>query len=151
MLHLVGRLDLYLQEELVKNKMAKEILFKGKNEKEIKEMDLQDFIKLIPTRHRRSINRGLTEPQKKLMKKIESKNRGDYKKTIKTHCRDMIILPKMVGHKILVYNGKAFSAIDITLEMLGHYLGEFVDTRSRVKHSAPGIGATRSTAYQSVK
>ena len=131
--------------------MAKEILFKGKTEEEIKKMDLQDFIKLVPSRHRRTVNRGFTDAQKKLLKKIKAKNSGTYKKTIKTHCRDMIILPEMLGQKILVYNGKAFVAVEINLEMLGHYLGEFVDTRSRVKHSAPGIGATRSSAYQSVK
>jgi len=131
--------------------MAKEILFKGKKEEEIKSMDLMDFTKLISARKRRTINRGFTESQKSLLKKIRAKNKGTYKKTIKTHCRDMIIIPEMIGQKILLYNGKSFGAIDITLEMVGHYLGEFVDTRSRVKHSAPGIGATRSSAYQSVK
>ena len=131
--------------------MAKEILFKGKTEEEIKSMDLQDFVKLVSSRHRRTVNRGFTDAQKRLLKKIRAKNSGTYKKTIKTHCRDMLIIPEMLGQKILVYNGKAFSAIEINLEMLGHYLGEFVDTRSRVKHSAPGIGATRSRAYQSVK
>jgi len=131
--------------------MAKEILFKGKTEEEMKSIDLQDFVKLIPSRQRRTINRGFTDAQKILMKKIKSKNAGTYKKTIKTHCRDMIVIPEMLGNKILIYNGKAFSAIEINLEMLGHYLGEFVDTRSKVKHSSPGIGATRSSAYQSVK
>lgn len=127
------------------------MLFKGKNKEEIKKLDLQDFTKLVSTRHRRTINRGFTEPQKKLLKKIRATNNGTYKKTIKTHCRDMVIIPEMLGQKILVYNGKSFAAIEVNLEMLGHYLGEFVDTRSRVKHSAPGIGATRSSAYQSVK
>ena len=131
--------------------MAKEILFKGKTKEEIKKMDLQDFTKLVSARHRRTINRGFTDAQKRLLKKVRAKNKGIYKKTIKTHCRDMLIIPEMLDQKILIYNGKAFSAIEINLEMLGHYLGEFVDTRSKVKHSAPGIGATRSSAYQSVK
>ena len=85
------------------------------------------------------------------MKKISATKAGNYKKTIKTHCRDMIVIPEMLGLKILIYNGKAFSPVLIDIEMLGHYLGEFSNTRSNVKHSAPGIGATRSSAYQSVK
>ena len=80
------------------------------------------------------------------MKKIEKKKDG-----VKTHCRDMIILPKMVGIMVKVYNGKTFFPVRITDEMLGHYLGEFVLTRKSVSHSAPGIGATRSSASISVK
>lgn len=131
--------------------MAKEITFKGKTEKELTEMSTEDFIELIPARQRRSLRKGLSEAQKKLMKKINSTKAGNYKKTIKTHCRDMVITPEMIGLKILVYNGKAFSQVLISIEMLGHYLGEFSSSRSNVKHSAPGIGATRSSAYQSVK
>ena len=70
---------------------------------------------------------------------------------VKTHCRDMVILPVMLDKKIDVYSGKEFVPVTITLDMLGHRLGEFVLTRSSVKHSAPGIGATRSSAAISVK
>jgi small subunit ribosomal protein S19 len=130
--------------------MAK-INFKGKTEEEISNIDLQDFVKLVPSRQRRSISRGFTVAQKKLLKKIASAKAGRYTKTIKTHCRNMIILPQMLGLTIHLYNGKTFSPVEVTIERLGHYFGEFVDTRTKVKHNAPGIGATRSSAYQSVK
>ena len=73
------------------------------------------------------------------------------KNNIETHCRDAIILPEMVGKTIKVYSGKEFIPVTINEDMIGHYLGEFVLTRNRVQHSAPGIGATRSSAALSVK
>ena len=124
----------------------KELKWRGKNLEEVKGMDLKDFAILLPARQRRSLKRGFTEAHKKLMKKIE---RGD--KNIKTHCRNMIIIPQMLGQILLVYNGKEFKAVRVELEMLGRYLGEFVMTRGSVSHSAPGIGATRSSAAVSVK
>ena len=67
------------------------------------------------------------------------------------HCRGMIILPEMVGQTINVHDGKSFIAVRIVDEMIGHSLGEFTYNRKRVSHSAPGIGATRSSASLSVK
>jgi len=129
----------------------KEFTFRGKTIEELKAMPIQEFLKLVPTRERRSYTRGFTEAQKILLKKIEKALAGGYKKPIKTHCRSMLILPKMVGLKIHIYNGKTFVLIEIQNEMVGHRLGEFAETRARLKHSAPGIGATKSSAHQSVK
>ncbi len=124
----------------------KEFMYRGKSLDELKKMSLNQFAQIIPSRQRRTIMRGLSEEHKKVLNKIKQ---GD--KNIKTHCRDMIILPEMVGHNIKVYNGKQFIQIMITAEMLGHYLGEFALTRSRVAHNAPGVGATRSSAAISVR
>jgi small subunit ribosomal protein S19 len=126
--------------------MAKEFLFYGKKVDEIKNMDFNEFINLIPARSRRSLKRGLTDAEKRLMALVEKKA-----KNIKTHCRDMIIVPAMLDLMLHVYNGKAFVPVNITAEMLGHRLGEFAHTRSKVSHSAPGIGATRSSAALSVR
>jgi small subunit ribosomal protein S19 len=71
--------------------------------------------------------------------------------TIKTHVRDMIILPEMVGAKILVHNGKEFFPVEIKPEMIGHYLGEFAITNKPVRHGTPGIGASRSSMYVPLK
>ena len=124
----------------------KEITFKGKTEEEIKKLSLQDFIQLIPARQRRSLKRGFTDAQKILLKKIKTEE-----KNIETHCKDMILIPEMLGTTIKVHTGKEFLPVEITLERLGHYLGEFVVTRKRVAHSAPGVGATKSSAALSVK
>ncbi len=126
--------------------MAKETLFKGKTAEELKKMDLEEFVKLIPSRERRTLRRGFTEQQKIFLKQIKKDKRD-----IKTHCRDMLIIPEMIGKKVRIHNGKEFTPVIITHEMLGHRLGEFVLTRKRVQHSAPGVGATRSSASLSVK
>ncbi len=120
--------------------MAKELTWKGKTEEEVKVLEMKEFMKLVPARQRRSLKRGLTGPQKKLIKSIEQEN-----KNLKTHCRDLVIIPSMLGQTIKVYNGKEFLPVMITLEMLGHYLGEFSLSRKVVSHSAAGIGATRSS------
>ena len=120
-------------------------MYHDKTLEELKTMDIKEFTKLVPARMRRSLKRGLTEKEKKLLKKIrESKNKD---KLIKTHQRDMIIIPEMIDAKIGVYNGKEWAVIQIKPEMLGHRLGEFSLTRKRVKHSSPGFGATRGSKF----
>ena len=124
----------------------KEFTYYGKTLDELKKLSLEEFARLSPARIRRSLKRGLTEQQKILLKKIKNKE-----KDIKTHCRDMPILPEMVGSAIRIHNGKEFVKVVILDEMMGHYLGEFTLTRKGVSHSAPGIGATKSSAALSVK
>ena len=124
----------------------KEFTFKGKTAEEIKQMSLSELAQLLTSRQRRTIKRGFTEQQKILLKKIRNNE-----KNIETHCRDMIILPEMIGKTIKVHQGKEFMPVTKEPDMVGHYLGEFLLTRKRVAHSAPGIGATRSSASLSVK
>ena len=126
--------------------MAKEFKWQGKNEEEIKSLDLATFLEMIPARRRRSLKRGFTEAQKKLIRKIE-----EDQKNIKTHCRNMVIIPAMIGKTIRVYNGKDFVPLIITVEMLGHVLGEFAHSRIMVSHSSAGVGATRSSKAVSAR
>ena len=124
----------------------KEFTSKGKTIEDLKKMSLNELAQLLTARQRRTIKRGFGEHQKILLKKLRS---GE--KNIETHCRDMIILPEMVGITIKVHQGREFVPVMIEADMIGHYLGEFVLTRKKVAHSAPGIGATRSSASLSVK
>ena len=126
--------------------VKKEFTFKGKNITELKKLSLNEVAQLLNARQRRKIKRGFTEQQKILLKKLRIESRD-----IETHCRDMIILPEMVGKKVKIHNGKEFATLTIEQDMIGHYLGEFALTRKKVQHSAPGIGATRSSASLSVK
>jgi len=118
---------------------------------DLKKMSVLEFAQLLPSEYRRNLKRGLTEQQKKLLLKIKKVKEGKIKKPVKTHSRDMVIVPELVGHLIQVHNGKEFVPVQITQEMLGRYLGEFVMTRKKVEHSAPGIGATKSSSAMSVK
>lgn len=129
----------------------KEYSYRGKSLEELKKMDLKDLAKLLPARQRRSLTRGFSEMQKRLLLKIKKTKEGKYKKPIKTHCRDMIVLPEMVGVNIHIHAGKSFVQIELLPDMIGSYLGELTLTRTKVAHSAPGIGATKSSSAASVK
>jgi small subunit ribosomal protein S19 len=115
---------------------------------------MDEFINLLPSRQRRSLQRGLTPEQRILLEKMreaqEVRKKGK-DVTIKTHVRDLVILPEMVGVKILVHNGKEFLPVDIKPEMIGHCLGEFAITNKPVRHGTPGIGASRSSMYVPLK
>lgn len=104
-------------------------------------MDLRELARLFPARTRRTLLRGLNPRQEKLIQHIKNG-----KKKLRTHCRDLIVLPIMVGATIHVYTGKEWMPVMIDKEMIGYRLGEFALARKKVGHSAPGIGATRSSA-----
>jgi len=127
--------------------MARKYSFRGMDEEQLKNLTLSEFMKMITARERRSLKRGFTDAQKKLLENIK-KNPDKFHKT---HERDMVIIPQMLGTRIGVYNGKEWVTIEITSEKLGHRLGEFAMTRRRVQHSAPGVGASRSSKHVSIK
>jgi small subunit ribosomal protein S19 len=129
--------------------MPKEFSYRGYTLEQLQEMSMDAFINLLPSRHRRSLQRGLTPEQRILLEKIRKTK--DHGSVVKTHVRDMIILPEMVGVALLVHNGKEFISVEIKSEMIGHYLGEFAITNRPVKHGTPGIGASRSSMYVPLK
>ena len=119
--------------------------YRGKTLEELQALSHDEFALLLPTRQRRSYKRGLSDEKKKLLDKIQKKDR------VKTHLRDMIIFPNMVGKTVLIHNGKEFTSVEIEPEMVGHYLGEFSITNKPVRHGSPGIGASRSSMYVPLK
>ena len=128
--------------------VRKEFTFKGRTMDELSKMSIDEFVELLNSRKRRSFGRGMKDTHKKLLKTVRNRKSD---KPIRTHVRDMIILPEMVGKKFAIHNGKEWNVVEILPQMLGHYLGEFSLTRKRVSHSGPGIGATRGTKFVSVK
>jgi small subunit ribosomal protein S19 len=134
--------------------MPKEFQYRGHSLVSLQGMSMDEFITLLPSRQRRSLQRGLTPEQRILLEKMraaqETLKKGK-ETTVKTHVRDMLILPEMVGAKVHVHNGKEFVAIDIKAEMIGHYVGEFAITNKPVRHGTPGIGASRSSMYVPLK
>jgi len=129
--------------------MARKFLFRGKSLEELEKMNTEEFSLLLNSRERRSLRRGLTRDEKKLLERIRNSKGQD--KLIRTKARDVIILPEMVGAKIGIYNGKEFKPVTVDASMIGHRLGEFALTRGRIKHSAPGLGATRSSKFVPLK
>ena len=128
--------------------------YRGHTLEELKKMNMDEFVRLLPARARRSLRRGLPPRQKKLLERLRrayrAKKRGKDILT-RTHVRDMLIFPEMVGLQIGVYNGKSYEIVEVKPEMIGHYLGEFSQTRRHVQHGSPGIGATRSSKYVPLK
>lgn len=127
--------------------MAKKFAYKGMGIEELKAMPLDKFAALLPSKLRRSMRRMSAN----LKRFIEKLRKTDPKKAIKTHLREVIVVPEMVDRKILVYNGKEWITVMVTPLMLGKRLGELSITTKLVKHSGPGIGATRGSKSVELK
>jgi small subunit ribosomal protein S19 len=134
--------------------MPREFAYRGYSLDQLQGMSMDEFINLLPARQRRSLHRGLKSEQRILLEKLR-RAREDLRKggdaAVRTHVRNMIILPEMVGIKIFIHNGKEFVQVEMRPEMIGHYLGEFAITNKPVKHGTPGIGASRSSMYVPLK
>lgn len=126
----------------------REFTYRGYTMEEMQAMTFQEVLELLPARARRSYVRGLNEEQTSFVEKLR-RNGGD--RAVRTHCRNVPILPEFVGKNVAVHNGKEFVPVEIKPEMIGHFLGEFAQTRVPVKHSAPGVGATRSSKFMPLK
>jgi len=134
--------------------MPKKFTFRGYTLEELQKLSLDEFAGLLQSRQRRSLLRGLQPRHKKLLEHVRAvreQKKGGKEAVIRTHCRDMIILPEMVGLKFGVHNGKEFVVVEIKPEMIAHRLGELSMTRKKVTHGTPGIGATRSSLYVPLK
>lgn len=122
---------------------SKELFYRGKTLEELKKLDVREIAKYLPSRSRRSVLRNF-QVIENFIKRCEEKIAR--KKKIRTHLRDIIVLPKLVGMTIGIYNGREFHDMLITYSMIGHRLGEFSLTRQKVQHGTPGIGSTKSSA-----
>jgi small subunit ribosomal protein S19 len=127
-------------------KKEEEFMYRGYTLAKLKKMSLGDLADLLGARQRRKLKRELRSGEEKLLERSKTD-----KESVKTHLRDAIILPSMVGQKIGIHNGKSFEFVEIKTEMIGHYLGEFALTRKKVLHGSAGVGATRSSKYVPLK
>ena len=126
----------------------REFRYRGYTLEELEKMDIDEFARLLPTKLRRYVLRSNFTPEaKKLLEKVRKAKEGKYDKPIRTHVREMPILPIMVGLTIHVHNGREFVPVEIRPEMIGKRLGEFAHTIKPVRHGMPGVGATRSSLY----
>ena len=131
--------------------MVKEFSYRGIPKEELDNMSLEKLFQLFNARQRRSLTRGINDGKRKLIEEIKAAKAGKLTNPIKTHVRDLIILPYMVDVTVNVFSGKEFRPVAIRTEMIGHYLGEYVITNRKVSHGAPGVGASRSSLYVPLK
>jgi small subunit ribosomal protein S19 len=135
--------------------MVREFKFKGYTPEQLQSLSIENLLPLLNSRQRRSLDKRVStymnDEKRKLREKVKLAREGKLKGQLRTHVRDMIILPDMVGLTIMVHNGKEFAQVAIKAEMIGHYLGEYAITNKRVQHGAPGVGASRSSLYVPLK
>ena len=126
----------------------KQFTYKGKTIEELKNLDVREFSKYLKSRQRRTMLRQFQEIEK-FVNRAQEKIKNN--KKVRTHKRDLIIVPKMVGMKLQIYNGNKFVSVEVVDEMLGHKFGEFAPTRGKIKHSKAGVGATKGTRAKAKK
>ena len=126
----------------------KEFTYKGMTIEELKKLDVREFAKYLRSRQRRTVLRQFQKVEDFINRAREKQNKD---KRIRTHQRDLVIVPQMIGMRISIYNGNNFVPIEVVGEMLGHKFGEFAPTRSRIKHGSAGVGATKGTRSKSKK
>jgi len=126
----------------------KQINFRGKSIEELKNLDVREFAKYLKSRQRRAVLRQFQDIENFVSR---AKKKAEKNKSIRTHIRNLIIVPQMVGMKIQIYNGHEFVPIEVVGQMLGHRLGEFSMTRAKIKHSSAGVGATKGSKAKAKK
>ena len=127
-------------------KKEEEFRYRGYTMAKLKKMKFEELVKLLCAKQRRKIKRTLRPEEEKLLEAVSSG-----KDDLRTHLRDAVVLPSMMGKTIGIHNGKSFEYVEIKPEMMGHYLGEFAPTRKKVTHGAAGVGATKSSKYVPLK
>jgi small subunit ribosomal protein S19 len=123
-------------------------LYRGQTLEDLLALSHDEQLALLPSRARRFFGRGFDHDTQVFWAKVQAAGEGD---EIRTHLRDFPVMPQFVGKMIHIHNGKEFQKVGITAEMIGHKLGEFAPTRKSVKHTGPGVGATRSSKFMPLK
>jgi small subunit ribosomal protein S19 len=132
----------------IQAKRKKEFLYRGFTMEELLSMSFDEILELFPSRSRRTYLRGLNYEQQLVFDKLKAAEPGE---VIRTHRKDLPIIPQFVGKTVSIYDGHAFREFEIKSEMIGCFLGEFVMTRKAPAHSGPGVGATRSSKFMPLK
>mmetsp|Transcript_29153 Transcript_29153/g.58226 ORF Transcript_29153/g.58226 Transcript_29153/m.58226 type:complete len:149 (-) Transcript_29153:40-486(-) len=137
--------------ELRKKRAFRKFTFRGIELDKLLDLTNDELMGLVNARARRRMSRGLKRKPMALIKRLRTAKKnaapGEKPRGIKTHLRNMIIVPEMIGSIVGIYNGKMFCGVEIKPEMIGMYLGEFAITYKPVRHGRPGIGATNSSRF----
>ncbi|XP_038076058.1 40S ribosomal protein S15-like [Patiria miniata] len=143
------------QGEVKKKRTFRKYTYRGVDLEQLLDMNNEQLMELFCCRARRKYNRGLKRKPMALIKKLRKAKKEappmEKPEVVKTHLRNMIIVPEMVGSIVGVYQGKTFNQVEVKPDMIGHYLGEFSITYKPVKHGRPGIGATHSSRFIPLK
>ncbi|KAG9300624.1 hypothetical protein G9A89_005224 [Geosiphon pyriformis] len=141
--------------EQKKKRTFKKFSYRGVDLDQLLDLTSEQLMDLVHARARRRFQRGLKRKPMGLIKKLRKAKKeappNEKPAVVKTHLRDMIIVPEMIGSVVGVYNGKTFNQVEVKPDMIGHYLAEFSISYKPVKHGRPGIGATHSSRFIPLK
>ncbi|KAL8365925.1 hypothetical protein RB595_004619 [Gaeumannomyces hyphopodioides] len=141
--------------EIKKRRTFRKFSYRGIDLDQLLDLTSDQLRDVVHARARRRINRGLKRKPMGLIKKLRKAKQeakpNEKPDLVKTHLRDMIVVPEMIGSVIGIYSGKEFNQVEIKPEMVGHYLAEFSISYKPVKHGRPGIGATHSSRFIPLK
>ncbi|CAE7938931.1 RPS15 [Symbiodinium sp. KB8] len=136
---------------LKKKRQFRKYSYRGIDLDKLLTLSDEELLPLYPSRIRRKFARGMGPKYMRLIKKLRAKRKEcgplDKPEIVKTHLRNMVIVPEMIGSMVGVYNGKHFTIVEVKPEMVGHYLGEFSITYKPTLHGRPGIGSTHSSRF----
>ena len=144
------------QAEAQKSKKAfKKSTYRGIELEKLIEYPMDALVKLMKARQRRRFAHGIHQRYDRLIKKLRKAKKetpyGEKPKPVRTHLRNCIVVPEMVGSIVDVYGGKYWNSVEVKADMIGHYLGEFSLTYKPIKHGKVGVGATRSSKFTALK
>ena len=141
--------------DLKKKRTFRKFTYHGVDLDQLLDMNNEGLMELFTCRIRRKFSRGLKRKPMALIKKLRKKKKecpaNEKPDIVKTHLRNMVVVPEMTGSIVGVYNGKVFTQVEVKPEMMGHYLGEFSISYKPVKNGRPGIGATHSSRFIPLK
>lgn len=141
--------------QVQRKRTFRKFTYRGVDLDQLLDMNNEQLMELFVCRIRRKFSRGLKRKPMALIKKLRKKKKeapaNEKPDVVKTHLRNMVIVPEMTGSIVGVYNGKVFTQVEVKPEMIGHYLGEFSISYKPVKHGRPGIGATHSSRFIPLK
>ena len=142
-------------DELKKARQFRKTTYRGIEVDNLLDVSHEKLAQLVHCRARRRFYRGLTDKPKKLIGKLKKAKKnlavGEKPKVVKTHLRNMVVVPEMLGNIVGVYNGKMFNAVEVRGEMMGHYLAEFSITYKPVMHGRPGVGGAGAARFIPLK
>ena len=138
-----------------KARNLKKYTFRGKDIDDLMGLSEEKLLELFKSRQRRKFNRGLKHKFSRLIMKIRKSKKnvqpGEKPPAVKTHLRNAVIMPEMVGAVLGIHNGKEFTTVEIKFDMIGRYLGEFALTYKMTSHGKPGVGATKGSQHADLK
>lgn len=134
--------------EQKRKRIFKTYSYRGVQLEQLLTMTTEEFVKIAPARvRRRFANKKQTVSERVFLEKLTKAKKecipNEKPTPVKTHLRNVIVVPEMINGVVGVYNGKVFNNVEIKPEMLGHYLGEFSITYTPVRHGRAGATTSR--------